>query len=491
MPPLTSGEPTRTDLATRADIEDVLRRFYGRVLVDDLLAVPFAEIRESGLESHLPIMCDFWETVLFGTRRYQGSALRVHRSVHSRHRLEARHFLRWLTLWSTTVGQMFHGPIAEHATVHATRIARAMHRNLTGTDAAELDALTSRLSHRVRDDHPSDRSPGGDLDDGTASPRRVHGEATNLPVTHHNSVPSRADSGRRQASGDPSVDSDASATAEYERKCFNREPEDMVGEHRHRRPQIGGDRRPDTSEGPSAYQRPGHIRGNGTRTAQSAPYRRPGSQRRHGRRPRPGRPVASTVRGSRAAGSAHAQRAHLRACRRLRPSTFLGLKSARTTCPATRWRGAAPDAFPRTILHKDLTMSEHIFHIALADDWEGAARFGEYEASTRAHTLDQIGFIHAATAEQLEHVLATVYGDVNLPLAVIVIDQDALRDAGVDVRWDEMAGPSGTPGRWVPRIMGAVPLDPDIVVATIPLEKHGGNWAVPDLSEYSIGEVAS
>ncbi len=107
MPSLTPDEPTRTDLATRADLEDLLRRFYGCVLVDDLLADPFAEIRGSGLESHLPIMCDFWETVLFGARLYQGSALRVHRSIHTRHRLEARHFLRWLTLWSTTVGRCF------------------------------------------------------------------------------------------------------------------------------------------------------------------------------------------------------------------------------------------------------------------------------------------------------------------------------------------------------------------------------------------------
>ena len=185
MPSLTPDEHPRTDLATRADIEDMLRRFYGRVLDDDLLAGPFAEIRESGLESHLPIMCDFWETVLFGAGRYQGSALRVHQSVHTLHRLEARHFLRWLTLWSTTVGQMFHGPIAAHATVQATRIARAMHRNLTGTDSAELDALTSRLHRPVRDDHPSDRSPG-DLDDGTASHRRARSGATDLPETHHN-----------------------------------------------------------------------------------------------------------------------------------------------------------------------------------------------------------------------------------------------------------------------------------------------------------------
>lgn len=187
MPSLTPDEPTRTDQATRTDIEDLLRRFYGRVLVDDLLADPFAEIRESGLESHLPIMCDFRETVLFGTRLYQDSSLRANRSVHTRHRLEARHFLRWLTPWSTTVGQMFQGPIAEHATVQATRIARAMHRNLTGTDSAELDALTSRLHRRVREDHTPDRSPGGDLDDRTASHRLEHGQATDPTETPPNS----------------------------------------------------------------------------------------------------------------------------------------------------------------------------------------------------------------------------------------------------------------------------------------------------------------
>jgi hemoglobin len=204
MPSLTSEEHPRPDLATRTDIEDLLRRFYGRVLVDDLLADPFAEIRENGLESHLPIICDFWETVLFRARRYQGSALRVHRTVHTRNRLEARHFLRWLTLWSTTVEQMFDGPVAEHATVQATRIAWAMHRNLTGTDSAELDALTSQLPHRVRDGPPSDRSPSGELGDGTASPRRTR-EATDLAEIHHN--PRRTD---QIAAADPPPGSPAS-----------------------------------------------------------------------------------------------------------------------------------------------------------------------------------------------------------------------------------------------------------------------------------------
>ena len=91
----------RVDLATRADVEALLRRFYGQVLVDDILAEPFAEIRVNGLESHLPVMCDFWQTVLFRAGLYGGSAVRAHQPVHDRHVLTARHFLRWLKLWNT------------------------------------------------------------------------------------------------------------------------------------------------------------------------------------------------------------------------------------------------------------------------------------------------------------------------------------------------------------------------------------------------------
>lgn len=129
----------RPDLVTRADVESLLRPFYGRVLVDDLLAEPFTEIRERGLDSHLPVMCDFWETVLFRAGRYQGSALRVHRAVHDLHRLRASQFLRWLSLWNDTIDQMYDGPVAEHAKIQAARIARAMHHRLTAAHSAELD----------------------------------------------------------------------------------------------------------------------------------------------------------------------------------------------------------------------------------------------------------------------------------------------------------------------------------------------------------------
>jgi hemoglobin len=112
------------DLASRADVEALLRRFYGQVLVDEILAQPFAQIRINGLESHLPVMCDFWETVLFRAGLYQGSAVRAHQPVHDRRGLTADHFLRWLHLWNLTIDQMYRGPIADHAKIQAARVAR-------------------------------------------------------------------------------------------------------------------------------------------------------------------------------------------------------------------------------------------------------------------------------------------------------------------------------------------------------------------------------
>ncbi|MDA3635282.1 MULTISPECIES: DUF952 domain-containing protein [Rhodococcus] len=134
-------------------------------------------------------------------------------------------------------------------------------------------------------------------------------------------------------------------------------------------------------------------------------------------------------------------------------------------------------------------MSECIFHIALADDWEGARRFGEYEGSTRATTLDQVGFIHAATAADLDYVLSTVYEDLRLPLVVVVVDQDALLAAGVSIRWDERnPSPPGT-GTRVPGILGALPLDPDIVLDVLPIEEVDEKWVVPDVSAYTLRDA--
>ncbi len=103
---LTRAETPTRDLADRDDVYALLTAFYGQALVDDLLADAFTDIREKGLESHLPVMCDFWETMLLRAKLYQGSALIAHLHVHAEHPLTHEHFTRWLTLWIDTVDAM-------------------------------------------------------------------------------------------------------------------------------------------------------------------------------------------------------------------------------------------------------------------------------------------------------------------------------------------------------------------------------------------------
>lgn len=160
-----------SDIESRSDVETLLRSFYGRVFTDDVLAAPFAELRTAGLESHLPVMSDFWETVLFQAGSYRGNAMRVHRSLDDRHRLDTAHFTRWLHLWNAAVDERYQGPTAERAKRHAARIATAMLRRLRGADAVDVDTPTGGRVHRL----PSLRILSGD----TAS---VHAGAQSAPL---------------------------------------------------------------------------------------------------------------------------------------------------------------------------------------------------------------------------------------------------------------------------------------------------------------------
>lgn len=136
------------DLVDRADIEALLVRFYGVALRDEVLDEAFTHLRATGLDGHLPIMGDFWETLLFRAGLYPGdqarSALTVHRGLHARTPLTANHFVRWLTLWQEAVDELYAGPVAERAKVGAARIAWSMNRRLNGAeDTYEAVSLLS------------------------------------------------------------------------------------------------------------------------------------------------------------------------------------------------------------------------------------------------------------------------------------------------------------------------------------------------------------
>lgn len=99
-----------------------------------------------------------------------------------------------------------------------------------------------------------------------------------------------------------------------------------------------------------------------------------------------------------------------------------------------------------------------IHHIARADRWEAAKLAGSYAWSTLDQTLEEVGFIHACRADQLEGVLERHYAGVSAPLVLLTIDTDKLSAA-----WHEESVGDDT----YPHLYG--PLNPSAVVATVPL----------------------
>jgi hemoglobin len=122
------------DLRGRADLELLLREFYGRAFEEPLLGHVFVDVVRMDLEEHLPVIVDFWEKVLFNTGTYSGQAMAVHRRVHRRVPLTGEHFTRWLHLWRESLDARFSGPVAEQADQHARRMASVFLRNLTSAE---------------------------------------------------------------------------------------------------------------------------------------------------------------------------------------------------------------------------------------------------------------------------------------------------------------------------------------------------------------------
>lgn len=132
------------DIADRADIEEHIVAFYRTAFADPLIGPIFTDVAHLDLERHLPIMADFWETVLFRAGKYRRNALQVHYVLNARHPLDAEHFERWLALWTATLDARFAGPVTERAKLQAGRIAGSLQRRLSGESGSEFVSLSRR-----------------------------------------------------------------------------------------------------------------------------------------------------------------------------------------------------------------------------------------------------------------------------------------------------------------------------------------------------------
>ncbi len=87
-------------------------------------AIFFDEVAKVDWPKHLPVMYAFWEFMLLGTAdAYRGNPVQKHFDLHDRHPLKTEHFDRWLSLFQTTVDDLFEGEKAKDAKFRAFAIA--------------------------------------------------------------------------------------------------------------------------------------------------------------------------------------------------------------------------------------------------------------------------------------------------------------------------------------------------------------------------------
>ena len=125
-----SAAPARHDIETRADVERLVRAFYGKAFDDPFIGFIFADVAKLDLEAHVPRITSFWATILLGEQSYGSGAFRPHADLHAKVGLREGHFDRWLQLWFGTVDELYRGEKANQAKIHALRVARAFSERL-------------------------------------------------------------------------------------------------------------------------------------------------------------------------------------------------------------------------------------------------------------------------------------------------------------------------------------------------------------------------
>lgn len=116
----------KPDISDREDIKLLVDRFYDKVKSDDVIGFIFTDVAKVNWDKHLPVMYDFWESVIFFTGGYNGNPMATHRSLNNMVKLEPRYFKRWIRLFTSTVDQYFEGDKAELAKQRAVSIATVM-----------------------------------------------------------------------------------------------------------------------------------------------------------------------------------------------------------------------------------------------------------------------------------------------------------------------------------------------------------------------------
>ncbi len=120
----------KKDIENRSDIEQILVSFYQKAFADELIGHFFTEVVPLDLDTHLPVITDFWESVILNQQVYRKNVMQIHQHIHQLSAIKKEHLDRWVHLFSTTVDEFFEGEKTCLMKQRATSIAALMNIKL-------------------------------------------------------------------------------------------------------------------------------------------------------------------------------------------------------------------------------------------------------------------------------------------------------------------------------------------------------------------------
>lgn len=116
----------KRDITGREDLLILVTRFYEKLLADNSISYIFTDVAKIDLSHHLPVLVNFWDSILFQSDTYHKNAMQPHLTLHQQSPLQKHHFETWLRLFKESVDELFDGKIAFIAKERATSIATVM-----------------------------------------------------------------------------------------------------------------------------------------------------------------------------------------------------------------------------------------------------------------------------------------------------------------------------------------------------------------------------
>jgi hemoglobin len=123
----------KQELKNRNDIEVLVRTFYEKVRKDDVIQHFFASMTDADWQTHLPVMYNFWSSILLGEGTYQGGMMFKHFQLNRQIPMQKPHFDRWEKLFLETVNELFEGELAEEIKRRASSVSQLMHFKIEQT----------------------------------------------------------------------------------------------------------------------------------------------------------------------------------------------------------------------------------------------------------------------------------------------------------------------------------------------------------------------